>query len=160
MYQDLQFVIGFTSIGMEISATLQDDAEPDLCAQFWEMIAPGCRLFCYHPVSTGDYFSACGRPDRHPAPTGTQARPLSRTPVLMSRLMPGEFLYSVGRNISIAYGELITEPMPHRGGIIGVVGPADHNRLWYVGRSLWESQFLRHELFCITLRGGQGGNCG
>ena len=151
-------IIRFSSIGMEIPVTLRDDAEPELCAQFWSVIEAECRLFCYHTVSTGDYFSACGRPARHPTPTGTQARPLARTQVLMSRLMPGDFLYSGGRNISVAYGESITEPMPHRGGIIGLVGAADHDRLWTAGRSLWESQFLRHELFCMTIRRGQGGS--
>jgi len=53
-----------------VVATLLEGEKPELCALLWENLEEPLKLFCRHPVSTGEEFSAAARPPRHPVKTG------------------------------------------------------------------------------------------
>jgi hypothetical protein len=120
--------------------------EPELCDMFWKFLEHPAKLICRHPVSTGGEFGADARPPRHPVKTGTQAQPLGRKRVLLSKVPRGSVTYGIFGGyggITIFYGPC-TEPLPARGSLIAKFDPECMDDLVKAGNYVWNSQYLAH----------------
>ena len=134
-----------------VSATLNDDGERELCDRLWNELEQPLRVIPDHTLSTGDFFMSRGRPSAHPVATGSQARPIARNPILLSRLKPGTVMYGGASYLSFAYGPDITEPLVASGGIAAHVCEADLPAFRKLGRLVWEAQYRTHELRVIEV---------
>jgi len=99
---DKIILIGFPFEKAGIPATLLIEDEPEMCRIVWELLDRPMKMICHHTLSTGDFFHGCGRPPRHPVASGSQAAPLGKKRVLLSRLEPGSIVYMGGHDIAIA----------------------------------------------------------
>jgi len=106
------------SEGLKLVATLLEEEEPELCDLLWGNLEEPLKLFCRHPVSTGEEFSAAARPPRHPVKTGVV---MGRTKRMFSQIEPGSINYSVHGGyggLSCYYGQC-TEPITVSGAVVG-----------------------------------------
>lgn len=134
-----------------VTATLRTDLPDDVIATFLTATREPLRMAVDHTMSTGDYFLSRGRPPRHPVQAGSQAAPFGGVPVLLSRLVAGDVLYSGGNDMSFAYGPHITEPLVARGPVIARVPTEQLDAYWQFGRDVWEASYRKHELSIITI---------
>jgi hypothetical protein len=139
-----------------IPATLRIQEEPEMCGIVWDLLDQPMKMICHHTLSTGDFFHGCGRPPRHPVATGSQATPLGKNRLLLSRLTPGSIVYSGGHDIAIAYGSDMTEPLVARGPVVARVPDDFLEALYESGREIWNAQFITHRLQTITLQRKDG----
>lgn len=137
-----------------VRATLLEDEEPELCEILWKNLENPLKLFCRHPVSTGEEFSGESRPPRHPVQAGTQAQPLGRKQWLFSRIPPGSVVYAIFGGyggLSLIYGAC-TEPLPARGGIVGKVVEEDWDKMLKAGKAVWNAQYRTHKPMIMYAR--------
>lgn len=153
-----EIVIEFPEIEVSIRASLLEDEEPELCKILWKNLEEPLKLFCRHPVSTGEEFSGEARPPRHPVQTGTQAQPLGRKQWLFTRIPAGSVVYAIFGGyggLSLIYGPC-TEPLPARGSVVGKVIDEDFGKLLKAGKAVWNSQYKTHKpFFMVAKRGGE-----
>ncbi len=135
-----------------IPATLLVEEEPEMCQTLWNLLEQPLKMICQHTLSTGDYMQGCGRPPRHPIAVGSQATPLGRKRLLLSKLEPGSILYSGGHDIAIAYGPDVTEPLVARGPVVARVDEQFLGEIYEAGRKVWNAQFITHKLMTMTLK--------
>ena len=112
--------LGFPTIDTTLTATLLEKEEPELTELLWENLENPLRLFCRHPVSTGEEFSAAARPPRHPVKTGTV---LGRRKRMFCEIPVGSVNYSVHGGyggISLYYGPC-TEPITVSGAVVAKI---------------------------------------
>jgi hypothetical protein len=141
-------------IGIKFYASMLFEEEPELCYALWKYLEQSVRLFCRHPVSTGEVFFAESRPPKHPVKTGTQAQPLGRKKWLFTRIPPGSVVYSVFGGyggISLVYGPC-TEPLPPGGSVVAEVNDDDMYKLIRAGRTVWTAQYFTHSPMMMIAR--------
>lgn len=146
--------LAFSGLDEEVEALLLDEEEPELAGLLWDDLAEPLRMWTWHTTSSGDFFSAKGRPPAHPTRAGTQASPLGRAR-LMCDVEPGSVVYSGSKTLSFAYGPEVTEPLPCKGPV--VARAVDGDAMWRAGRHVYRSHFGAHQLVTvIARRGGKG----
>ena len=67
-------------------------------------------------------------------------------------MKPGMIEYMGSRNICVAYGPKITEPLAASGGIVAMVDKADLDKLYQACRDVWNSQYVTHKLATMVTR--------
>jgi hypothetical protein len=144
-------VITFTFSGMddEIQAELHDDEQPDFTNRLWDDLEEPLKMWTWHTTASGDYFSAKGRPDKHPVSLGSQAAPLQGA-TLMCDVPTGSIMYSGKRVLSFAYGPDVTEPLPCTGPVVAHV--RNPELMFKAGRRVWDSHYRTHELVTLTVK--------
>ena len=128
-----------------VVATLLEDEEPELCTLLWENLEEPLKLFCRHPVSTGEEFSAAARPPRHPVKTGVV---MGRTKRMFSQIEPGSINYG---GLSCYYGPC-TEPIMVSGAVVGKVSEAQMPVLIKAGKAVWNAYYMLHEPILMYAR--------
>jgi hypothetical protein len=152
MNKEIEF--DFPEVGIKFSATLWEENEPELCTTLWKKLESPIKLFCRHTLSTGCEFGCASRPPKHPVKSGTQAQPLATRKTLLSRLEPGNVVYSIAGGmgeIVFCYGPC-TEPLPARGGVVARAIGKDLNELVKVGKAVWNAQYITHSLITVIAR--------
>ena len=84
---DRKIEIKFDQVGLNIFATLKEEEEKELCNAFWKRIEKPMKMYCRHPLSTGQVFSGEGRPPKHVTTVGTQATPIGNKQRLFRSLL-------------------------------------------------------------------------
>jgi len=141
----------FPTIDTTLTATLLKQEEPELTNLLWENLKEPVKLFCRHPVSTGQEFSAAARPPRHPVKTGTA---LGRHKRMFCEIPPGSVNYSVHGGyggISLYYGPC-TEPITVSGAVVAKIQPEDMPNLRKAGETVWNHYYLLHTPITMTAR--------
>jgi hypothetical protein len=152
-----KIVVEWQGVDLRVKAALLEDDEPELCQTLWENLKTPLKMFCRHPVSTGEEFSGEGRPPRHPVKSGTQTQPLGRRQWLMTRIPPGSVVYAIFGGyggLSLFYGPC-TEPLPARGSVVGKVDAEDMGNLARAGKAVWDAQYLTHRPMIMVARRGE-----
>ena len=138
------------SEGIKVNAKLLEDEEPELCDILWENFKDPVKMFCRHPVSTGEEFSAEARPSRHPVKTGTT---LGRNKRMFCDIPPGSINYAVFGGyggLSCYYGPC-TEPIEVRGAVVAMVPEEQMSELIKAGRAVWNAYYMTHEPITMTV---------
>ena len=146
-----KITLEWPSINIQVTATLLETEEPELTELLWENLAKPLKLFCRHPVSTGEEFSAAARPPRHPVKTGTA---LGRTKRMFCEIPPGSINYSVHGGyggLSCYYGPC-TEPITVSGAVVAKVQPEDMPKLIKAGETVWNHYYILHTPITMTAR--------
>jgi len=146
-----KIVVSWPEAGVEVRASLLEDEEPELCEVLWGNLEEPMRMFCRHPVSTGEEFSGEARPPRHPVRTGDA---LGRNRRMYCEIPPGSINYSVVGGyggFSCYYGPC-TEPVTVRGAVVAKVDPGDMPALREAGKAVWEAYYTRHEPITMVAR--------
>jgi len=146
-----QIELEWPSINTKITATLLDDEEPELAQLLWENLAEPLKLFCRHPVSTGEEFSAAARPPRHPVKTGVS---LGRHKRMFCEIPPGSINYSVHGGyggLSCYYGPC-TEPITVSGAVVAKVSQDQMPLLRKAGETVWDHYYMKHTPILMTAR--------
>lgn len=141
------------SEGIKVTATLLEEEEPELCELLWENLENPLKLFCRHPVSTGEEFSAASRPPRHPVKTGVS---LGRYKRMFCEIPPGSINYSVHGGyggISCYYGPC-TEPILVSGAVVAKVSQNQIPELRKSGEAVWNHYFMTHTPITMIARRG------
>jgi hypothetical protein len=147
----------FSGFGERVPATLLDETEPEVCNEVWAVLEQPLKLWPWHTTATGDYFSGKGRSPRHPERIGSQAAPRhgKAKTLLLCELPAGSICYAGARELSFAYGEDITEPLPAKGPIFARVAENKRELFYRAGLHVWNAQYRTHQLVVITAsRGG------
>lgn len=140
--------IDFSGLDYPIFADLDDLETKGLADEVWAEIASPLKMWTAHTSSTGNWFTARGRPDVHAHAVGTQAVPLGRS-VLMSSLIQGSITYVGNRSLGFAYGPDITEPLPTTGPVIATA--TDLDGFYRAGDYVCDSHFVTHKLVTLTI---------
>ena len=138
-----QIWLEWPSHGIKVTAQLLDEEEPELCEILWENLKEPVKMFCRHPVSTGEEFSAEARPSRHPVKTGTT---LGRNKRMFCDIPPGSINYAVYGGyggLSCYYGPC-TEPITVRGAVVGKVPEDQMLELVKAGKAVWNAYYMTH----------------
>jgi hypothetical protein len=146
-----QIELEWPTIQTKITATLLETEEPELVELLWENLAKPIKLFCRHPVSTGEEFSAAARPPRHPVSTGTA---LGRHKRMFCEIPPGSINYSVHGGyggLSCYYGPC-TEPITVSGAIVAKVPEEQLPLLRKAGEEVWSHYYIKHTPITMTAR--------
>ena len=146
-----QIELEWPSINTKITATLLDDEEPELTQLLWENLAEPLKLFCRHPVSTGEEFSAAARPPRHPVKTGVS---LGRHKRMFCEIPLGSINYSVHGGyggLSCYYGPC-TEPITVSGAVVAKVSQDQIPLLRKAGETVWDHYYMKHTPILMTAR--------
>ena len=141
--------LGFPTIDTTLTATLLEKEEPELTELLWENLENPLRLFCRHPVSTGEEFSAAARPPRHPVKTGTA---LGRNKRMFCEIPLGSVNYSVHGGyggISLYYGPC-TEPITVSGAVVAKIPENQFSQLRKAGETVWKHYYLLHTPIMMT----------
>lgn len=141
-------------IGIEVSATLLEEGEPEICDLLWKNLENPLKLICRHPLSTGCEYGAEIRPPRHPVKGGSYTKPLGRKEWLLSRVEPGSVLYAVFGGyggISLFYGQC-NEPVPARGALVAKVDEEDMADFVRAGEAVWNAQYMTHRPVIMIAR--------
>lgn len=139
------------SIETTVTAKLLTEEEPELTALLWENLEQPLKLFCRHPVSTGEEFSAAARPPRHPVKTGTA---LGRNKRMYCEIPPGSINYSVHGGyggLSCYYGPC-TEPITVSGAVVAKVSEAEMPKLMRAGETVWDHYYMKHTKITMIAR--------
>lgn len=139
------------SIETTVTAKLLTEEEPELTALLWENLEQPLKLFCRHPVSTGEEFSAAARPPRHPVKTGTA---LGRNKRMYCEIPPGSINYSVHGGyggLSCYYGPC-TEPITVSGAVVAKVSEAEMPKLRRAGETVWDHYYMKHTPITMIAR--------
>ena len=146
-------VFRFDGFDTPVRAKLLEEKEPGICDDVWGLLEEPLKMWPWHTTSTGDYFSGKARSPRKPQKTGSQATPMdggSGRPLLLCELAPGSICYAGAKEMSFAYGDDITEPLPAKGPIFAQVVEADLDTFYKAGLHVWEAQYRTHQLVVIT----------
>ena len=146
-----QIQLEWPTIDTRVTATLLEKEEPELTQLLWENLEEPVKLFCRHPVSTGEEFSAAARPPRHPVKTGTA---LGRNKRMFCEIPPGSINYSVHGGyggLSCYYGPC-TEPITVSGAIVAKVPEEQHPALRKAGETVWNHYYRLHTPITMTAR--------
>jgi hypothetical protein len=149
-----KIILEWPSIPITLTATLLDEEEPELSQILWENLKEPMKLFCRHPVSTGEEFSAAARPPRHPVMTGVS---LGRNKRMFCDIPPGSINYSVHGGyggLSCYYGPC-TEPITVSGAVIAKVNPDELPLLKRAGREVWNHYYKKHTPITMTVKRAQ-----
>jgi hypothetical protein len=139
------------SESITVTATLFEEEEPELCNLLWESIEKSVKLFCRHPVSTGEEFSAAARPPRHTVKTGVM---MGRNKRMFCEIPLGSINYSVHGGyggLSCYYGPC-TEPITVSGAVVGRVSPNQLRLLRKAGVAVWNHYYLKHTPITMIAR--------
>lgn len=139
------------SISITVTVILLDEEEPELCNLLWENLKNPMKLFCRHPVSTGQEFSAAARPPKHPVRTGVI---LGRNKRMFCEIPPGSINYSVHGGyggLSCYYGPC-TEPITVSGAVVGKVSSDKLQLLRKAGLEVWNHYYLKHTPITMIAR--------
>ena len=134
-----------------VTALLNEAEEPEMCERFWELLKEPLKGMNCHTLSTGCLFDARPRPPRHPVKIGFQASGIGKTKKLYSELDPGMLLYS-GYEVTICYGEHITEPLMASGSCIATVIPEELDKFYKAGKFVWDIQSCVHSTTTTIFR--------
>jgi hypothetical protein len=148
--------IEFPDAEIKILATLQEKEEPERCSALWSVLKKPVKMYCYHTLSTGQFFGADGRPPRHPVKMGTQATPIGKKIRLLCQLDPGMIVYAGGYSLKVAYGHDITEPLASSGPVVAKVDKEGLGDLMKAGLGVWNAQYMTHQLVTMTVRRKEG----
>jgi hypothetical protein len=146
-----KIIIEFLDSKVKVFATLQEKDEPELCEKFWKVLEKPIKMICHHTLSTGQLFTGSGRPPIHPVEVGSQANPIGRKHLLLSKFDPGMLVYVGGHEVAICYGPLITEPLLASGSVVTKVDNESLNDLMKAGMSVWNSEYITHCLITMTI---------
>ncbi|MBD3172672.1 hypothetical protein GF326_09385 [Candidatus Bathyarchaeota archaeon] len=141
----------FSSIPTTLTATLLEKEEPELTQLLWENLENPVKLFCRHPVSTGQEFSAAARPSRHPVKTGSH---LGRHKRMFCEIPVGSVNYSVHGGyggLSLYYGPC-TEPITVSGAVLGKIPEKQIPELQKAGETVWNHYYRLHTPITMTAR--------
>jgi len=146
-----RITLEWPTIQVQVTATLLETEEPELCNLLWQNLEQPLKLFCRHPVSTGEEFSAAARPPRHPVKTGDA---LGRHKRMFCEIAPGSINYSVHGGyggLSCYYGPC-TEPITVNGAVVAKVPDEQMPDLRKAGQAVWNSYYMTHEPITMTAR--------
>ncbi|MBX3598575.1 MAG: hypothetical protein KF874_13475 [Rhizobiaceae bacterium] len=149
-----RILIEWEGFDKKVPAVLLEDEEPEICKEVWEALETSWKMWPWHTTSTGDFYSAQARPPRHPVALGSQATPRmgkGGRPLFLCDLKPGSLAYPGGLQISFAYGDDNTEPLPAKGPVFARV-PDEYLKDFYeAGRHVWNAQYRTHKLVTINV---------
>ena len=146
-----KITLEWPSINIQVTATLLETEEPELADLLWKNLEKPLKLFCRHPVSTGEEFSAAARPPRHLVKTGTA---LGRNKRMFCEIPPGSINYSVHGGyggLSCYYG-LCTEPITVSGAVVAKVSTEELPLLRRAGEEVWSHYYIKHTPITMTAR--------
>ena len=132
-------------------ATLLEKEEPELSNFLWKTLEQSLKLFCRHPLSTGEMFSAAARPPRNPVKTGGIT---GRNRRMYCEIPAGSINYSVHRGhsiISCYYGPC-TEPIMANGAVVAKVDEANIPMLRKAGEAVWNHYYMKHTPITMIAR--------
>ena len=141
----------FPNIDTTLTATLLEKEEPELTKLLWKNIEKPVKLFCRHPVSTGQEFSAATRPPRHPVKTGSH---LGRHKRMFCEIPVGSVNYSVHGGyggLSLYYGPC-TEPITVSGAVVAKIPETQYPELQKAGETVWNHYYRLHKPITMTAR--------
>jgi hypothetical protein len=141
----------FPNIDTALTATLLEKEEPELTQLLWENLEKPVKLFCRHPVSTGQEFSAAARPPRHPVKTGSH---LGRYKRMFCEIPVGSVNYSVHGGyggLSLYYGPC-TEPITVSGAVVAKIPETQYPELRKAGETVWNNYYRLHTPITMTAR--------
>ena len=149
-------VFEFSGFSDRIPATLLDDTESEVCDEVWHLLQNPLKMWPWHTTATGCYFSGKGRPPRNPERVGSQAAPRhgKKRTLLLCELAPGSICYAGAREMSFAYGEDITEPLPAKGPVFARVPSQQLEKFYNAGLHVWNAQYRTHKLVTIIATRG------
>jgi len=146
-----KIVLEWPSEEITVTATLLEKEEPELCGLLWNNLAEPLKMFCRHPVSTGEEFSAAARPPKHPVKTGDV---IGRHKRMFCDIEPGSINYSVHGGyggLSCYYGPC-TEPITVNGAVVAKVPDDELPKLRKAGQAVWDHYYMRHTPITMTAR--------
>jgi len=146
-----RILLEWPSEDITVHATLLDYEEPELCHLLWGDLEKPLKMFCRHPVSTGEEFSAAARPPKHPVKTGDI---LGRHKRMFCEIKPGSINYSVHGGyggLSCYYGPC-TEPITVKGAVVAKVADEDIATLRRAGEAVWNAYYMTHEPITMVVR--------
>ena len=148
-----KIMLEWPSIDTSVQAEFLEKEEPELCDMLWERLEEPLKMFCRHPVSTGEEFSAEARPPRHPVRTGEN---VGRNRRMFCEISPGSINYSVVGGyggLSCYYGPC-SEPITVKGAVVAKVAQEDMLNLVKAGRAVWDAYYTKHEPIIMFARRG------
>jgi hypothetical protein len=148
-----KIVLEWPSIDTSVQAGLLENEEPELCDMLWDRLEEPLKMFCRHPVSTGEEFSAEARPPRNPVRTGES---VGRHRRMFCEIPPGSINYSVVGGyggLSCYYGTC-SEPITVKGAVVAIVVHVDMPNLVKAGREVWDAYYTKHEPIIMVARRG------
>jgi hypothetical protein len=135
---------------ISVTASLLEAEEPELCELLWSNVEEPLKMFCRHPVSTGEEFSAAARPPRQPVKTGDVMGHHKR---MFCEIEPGSVNYSVHGGyggLSCYYGPC-TEPVTVNGAVVARVPDDELPQLRRAGEAVWDHYYMRHKPITMTV---------
>ncbi len=133
--------------GMQVSARLLDETEPELSQSLWDTLERPVRFICHNTLSSGSAFGAYMRPPREPVEAGYQGRPVGHNSVSYTKIKMGEMVWT-GTRFLVVYGPC-TEP-----GIVGAVvvkvDEADLGKYEEACNDVWYHTYHYHKLAVLT----------
>ncbi|MFH2112708.1 MAG: hypothetical protein ABIJ47_15780 [Candidatus Bathyarchaeota archaeon] len=146
-----KIVLEWPTEQITVTAPLLEKEEPELCELLWNNLTEPLKMFCRHPVSTGEEFSAAARPPRHPVKTGDI---IGRHKRMFCDIEPGSINYSVHGGyggLSCYYGPC-TEPITVNGAVVARVPDDELPQLRKAGQAVWDHYYMRHTPITMTAR--------
>jgi hypothetical protein len=144
-----KITLKFSDFDKTIHATLVEEV-PQVADAMWDVIEKPLKLYTWHTTSTGDYFIGKGRGPVEPARVGSQAKPIGET-LFLCRLKPGSICYGGAEELSFAYGDSITEPLPDKGPVTAMVDEGSLKDFYDAGMHLWTYQTRKHQPVTVTV---------
>lgn len=137
-----QLYVAFPDLDIKVTATMQDEMEPELCELLWNKLPlTSCPV---HTLSTGDFFISRCRPPREAQSLGTQDNPLGRHSTYLCNREAGDIGFT-GLDFWVNYGPNVTEPMPGSGAIVAKVDPECMDDFFKAGKLVWNNQKSVHK---------------
>lgn len=139
-----QIEIELPSLGLEATATLLENEEPELSKLLWEDLDTSLEMICHHSQATGKHFIGRARPPGNPV-----KRMESKRKIRVCDRKAGDIAYEGGRlGISITYGPVTEKAMTS-----GPVAKADNiEDIERIGKAIWESYIFHVPLKLVARR--------
>ncbi|MFX1534782.1 MAG: hypothetical protein ACFFDI_11215 [Promethearchaeota archaeon] len=143
--------INWPDADITVSASLQEEEEPELCKLLWDDLKQPLKTVSHHVLSTGNVILGMGRPPKHPTASGTQRQPVGRKKWLFTQIEPGMIVYSGANHIWFNYGYL-TEALPIHGSVVAKVDEEDYDDYVKACNVCWNAQYITHNPVIIMVR--------
>jgi len=140
--------VKFPEFNITVTATLQEEAEPELCQLLWDKLP--LRSACCNTLSTGDLFISRCRPPRKAIVPGTQDNPIGRNSIMYCDREPGDIGFT-GVDFVVNYGPDVTEPLAGHGAIVAKVDPEYIDDFYKAGKSVWHNHVSTHTLVTMVI---------
>ena len=140
--------VKFPEGNITVTATLQEEAEPELCQLLWDKLP--LRSACCNTLSTGDLFISRCRPPRKAIIPGTQDNPIGRDSIMYCDREPGDIGFT-GVDFVVNYGPDVTEPLAGHGAIVAKVDSEYIDDFYKAGKFVWNNHVSTHTLVTMVI---------